>query len=452
MNLEFLRNKKIAIVGLGAEGRALLDFFVRHKLTADVFDKRELSGADLPDSAGKIISGPDYLGSLKNYDIIFRSPGTSPLLPEIVEAKIAGVDISSLTKLFFRLCPCPIIGVTGTKGKGTTATLVHQIFLADKRKTFLGGNIGKTSLEFLPELDEKSFVVLELSSFQLADLEASPKFAVVLNITPDHQDYHKDTREYISAKTNLVRHQKITDIAVLNADYETSKSFAAATPAKKFWFSTKATTEPGAFYSDGALYLKLKSEEVKLCDTDELALLGPHNLENILAAALTAAVVGVKAKVISRAIKAYRGMAHHRLEFVAEVGKVEYYNDSASTTPAAAIAAIRTFSKPKIIILGGSEKGADFSSLAGEISRQNVTGVILSGETAEKIEKALIDAGFNGKIIKGVNNMEEIVKTAVSLAEAGSVVVLSPASASFGQFENYQDRGEQFIKAVRKIK
>jgi len=444
-----LPKKKVAVLGLGLEGQDLCQFLLKRRAKITVFDQKTASELGvvykkLKLQGVKFKLGKDYLKeSLTGWDFIFRSPGFYRFLPEIIEAEKKGVFVSSAAKLFFALSPARIIGVTGTKGKGTTASLIYQILKEDGRDVHLGGNIGQPMLSLLPKLKSTSTVVLELSSFQLMDFDQSPHIAVVLFITSEHLDYHKNKDEYIRAKANIVHHQKKGDFAILNADDSTSSSFASLTPAKIFCFSRKKKIN-GTYVLRSKIYLFDKI----VGQTENLQLRGKHNWENVSAAILAASLVGAELKAIKKAVFSFTGL-EHRLEPVRKFKGVEFYNDSFSTTPETAIAAIRAFDEPIILIAGGSEKGSDFTQLGKEISQSSVKTLILIGEMAGRIKKACQKAKFKGQIIDQPKNMKEIVKLAFQKAKPGDVILLSPACASFDMFKDYKDRGEQFKKYAK---
>ncbi|MGB9706674.1 MAG: UDP-N-acetylmuramoyl-L-alanine--D-glutamate ligase [Microgenomates group bacterium] len=445
-----LADKKIAVLGLGIEGSDVVRFLLK-KGAKDIviFDQKESSElGDLYKEFKGLKSlrfrlGKDYLkGGLTDYDIIFRSPAFRLSMSQIVDAQKKGRIITSATKLFFDLCPGKIIGVTGTKGKGTTATLIYQILKKAGKKVFLAGNIGEPMLVLLPKLDKDSWVILELSSFQLQDLEKSPYIAVVLFITSEHLDYHKDIQEYIEAKSNIVRYQKREDFAVLNADNQISSSFADLTPARIHYFSRQKKVD-GTYVKDGKIYLF----EKLVGPTDKLQILGTHNWENVCAAITAGWLAGADLKSLKQAVFSFKGL-EHRLELVRTIRGVSFYNDSFSTTPETAIAAIKAFKQPIILIAGGSEKGSNYTQLGKEIVRSNVKVLILIGKTAKKIKEVVQKEGFQGKIIYQPGGMKEIVNRAFSEGKKGDLVLLSPACASFDMFKNYKDRGLQFKKYV----
>lgn len=391
--------KKVAILGLGVDTEDVIPWLKKQGAEITILDEKK----------------GDKFENLDKYDLLVRSPGVYRYRDELKKTK---TEITSKTKLFFDNCPAKIIGVTGTKGKGTTATLIYEILKAAERKVFLGGNIGTGVFNLLPDLTPDAFVVLELSSFQLVDLQKSPYIAVVLMVTSEHLDWHPTTREYIDAKKNIVFYQNPNDYAVVNKDYTNSIEIGEAAKGNVVWVSGRNINLP-------------------------TRLRGDHNKENIAAAVAVAKIIGIPYENV---VKNFQGL-EHRLEEVATINGVTFYNDSFSTVPETAIAAIKSFTGPEIVILGGSSKKSDFSQLAKTISEaKNIKAVILIGEEGKKIRETLA----NGvQVLDGGRSMDEIVKTAYNLASSGDVVLLSPACASFDMFENYKDRGNQFKKYVR---
>lgn len=414
--MEKYRNKKVAILGYGIEG-----------VDAEAFLKK--AGAEITILDRKF--DPKYLENLERFDFIVRSPGVYRFLPEIVSAEKEGVIITSAIKIFFENCPAKIIGVTGTKGKGTTSTLIYDILKSGGRDVYLSGNIGKPYLELLPKLTKDSWVILEMSSFQLIDLGIGPHIAVVLNITMDHMDWHKNVEEYINAKKNIAIHQKPSDYAVINEEYDTPRSFAKGLASKVVFFSKKS------------LNPKFKKD---------LLLRGEHNLENIAAAVAVGKIAGIDEGLIENTVKNFKGL-EHRLELVTEIDGRTFYNDSFATGPQPTIAAIKSFTEPTTIILGGSDKGLSFDELGLEIAvSRNVKNVLLIGLIGPKIGEAIEHAGFGGNMENlGSPKMDAIVKRAFDLTPKGGVIILSPAAASFDMFKNYKDRGNQFKEAVRQL-
>lgn len=448
-----------AIVGYGVEGQALAEYFLAHgKHTITLCDARTPAQPSVPVGGDiKTKFGPQYLKELDAYDVIFRSPGVPYLKKEFNTVRS---KLTSLTRYFFEKCPAKIIGVTGTKGKGTTSTLIYEMLKAHLAagkagRAFLGGNIGVPPLTFLDQLSKNDVVILELSSFQLQDLHMSPQIAVVLGITSDHLDHHTDNKEYIEAKKNIVAHQKKSDVAIFDFDNEVSASFAQATPAVKKYFSLQKPVKEGGFLKVGSLVLAQGKTGTIFGEKGDVALLGEHNLKNILAAAVAAQQVGVPVEVITKVAREFRGLPH-RLEFVRESAGVRFYNDSASTNPDTTIAALHSFTTPLILIVGGSDKNADFTQLGQEIAKHlNIKTVILMGQTKSKIE-AVIEAAVNRHNAMAMRrrdvplelisaeNYQEAFMAARLIAQPGDTVLLSPACASFDMFNNYTERGDTF--------
>ena len=454
-------NKTIAVLGLGQEGIDLILWLTKNTSNCQiiVFDQKEKS--ELKENLDQIKSvklagysfGKDCLKKdLTKFDIIFRSPGIHRLHPTLIKAGKQGVLISSPTKLFFDLCPAKIIGVTGTKGKGTTTTLIHRILKQSGKTSYIAANIGKPTLQLLSKLKPSDYVCLELSSFQLQDLTKSPHIAVALNITSEHLDIHKDTQEYRQAKQNIVAYQTKKDLAVINADYLVSKDFAKKTKAQIYYFSRKQSTN-GCFVKHKQIILNINNKNQLIGDTDKLLLRGQHNWENITAAITAAKLAGASLSAIKNSVFTFKGL-EHRLELVREISGKKFYNDSFSSTPETAIAAIQSFTEPTTIILGGSDKGSNYTQLGKVIVRaKNLATIILIGDMADQIRSAIDRAGvFKGTIIdKDVDTIEKIVTQAFNVTKAGGVIVLSPACASFDMFSNYKDRGNQFKKVVKSL-
>ena len=443
--------KNVAVLGLGIEGQDVCQFLIKRGARITVFDQKITSelgktAKRLKDRGIKLKLGKSYLeNGLGEFDVIFRSPAFKISLPAIVKAKKKGSKISSATELFFKTCPAKIIGVTGTKGKGTTSTLIYKILKRAGKRVFLAGNIGQPMLALLPKLDRKSWVVLELSSFQLQSLNFSPHIAVVLFITSEHLDYHRNIEEYIRAKSNIIRHQNKDNFAILNADNTTSSSFSRLTPAKIFYFSRHKKV-------NGAMVInkKIMLTDKVIGPTKNLKLKGEHNWDNVCAAITAVNCIGINKEIIQKEIFSFKGL-EHRLELVTTIKKVSFYNDSFSTTPETAIAAIKAFQKPIILIAGGSEKGSNYSQLGKEIAKSTVKILILIGLTAKRIRRAARSAGWQGEIIYQPGEMKKIIKIAFKKARPNNIILLSPACASFGMFKNYKDRGNQFKKNVKKL-
>lgn len=449
------KGKHIAVVGLSTEGKDTVKFLHKRGAVITCCDRR--SKDELGSLGAKFVLGPGYLSHLDAFDMVVRTPGMSPRLPELIAYGKDGGAVTSNTKLFFAECRAPIIGVTGTKGKGTTSTLIAEMLKAGGKTVHLGGNVGTPLLSRVDSIQPDHWVVLELSSFQLEDLTQSPHIAVVLRTTQEHlanfdplaTNFHPTKEAYVEAKKSIVRYQTANDIAILNKDDPTAISFAAETKAKKFYFSMM---DPAvhAFVADHAVYLRTDSETQKVCDAQTIKLLGDHNLENIAAASLAALAAGASFNAIKNAAVSFSGL-EHRLEIVREFHGVTYINDTFSTVPETTIAAIRSFDEPIVLILGGSEKGSDFRELGIAIAKSRVKALLVIGDMTGRILKAVDAAGYTGKRITGLRTMKDIVLTASKVASHGDVVLLSPACASFDMFKNYKERGNQFKEKVNNL-
>jgi len=452
------KKDKIAILGFGLEGRAVLDYLIAHDFhEITVCDQNVELEDEMPDGVS-VRLGPHYLDNLSDFDIIFRSPGIKYLDSKVQAAKAAGAKVTSSTAFFLENAKCDVIGVTGTKGKGTTCTLIYEILKKAGKDAYLGGNIGSPAISFLSEISDDSLVVLELSSFQLQDLEISPKYAVLLNTTTDHLDYHADRNEYLAAKESLLSHQDKDSIAVLNKDYEYISHYESLVKGKKLLVSREEKVENGAYVMGDEIYYSVDGKSEDIVDVEEIALIGSHNLENIMPAIVICKELGVDDDDIEDVVEEFEGLPH-RLEFVKEVNGVKYYNDSFSTTAETSMAAVDSFDEDTILIAGGYDKGLDYEQWALKIlTKPSLKTVILIGDTAEMMEQAITEAeeklgeaeGSPTKVLRRPD-LEEAVLEAFALAEAGGVVVMSPAAASFDQFENYKKRGEAFRAAVKKL-
>ncbi len=466
------KEDRIGILGAGVEGLALYEFLTENGfLNVAVYDERVIEKENC------VCGDVDFKKAFFNSDVVFRSPGIHPNKLRDFKGKI-----TTTTQFFFENCPCPIIGVTGTKGKGTTSSLIYEILKKDGKDVYLGGNIGISPLEFLDKLSADSVVVLEMSSFQLQDLSISPYISVVLMTTSDHLDYHSDVDEYHSAKENILRFQKESDKAVVNVDYDSSERFLGVGDGEKFFVSSKKVVSKGVFlkksFLDRCVYAVMDEDDevgpqmveriyftdgennVFIGETDKIALMGKHNVENVMGAVGACMIFGAKVESIRDVIYSFSGLPH-RLEFVAEKNGIRFFNDSFSTTPETSVAGVNAFSSPVVLIAGGYDKKADFSTWAREIAKNRfLRGVVLMGDTAEDMREKLFSVGFLNVVLVG--GMDEGVREAVRLgsasgasADGGNVdkfnVLLSPGAASFGLFKNYKERGKIFIDIVNKL-
>ncbi len=431
---------KIAIAGYGQEGKSSYKYWSadpKNELT--VFDENKIEQME-PDGVFAII-GSDAFSQLNGYDLVIRTAGLAP------SKIVTDGKIWSATNEFFAKCPAPIIGVTGTKGKGTTASLIASIFEAAGKKVWLLGNIGTPSLDALGEIKADDIVVYELSSFQLWDLESSPHVAVVLLIEPDHLNVHTDFGDYVDAKSNIRRFQKSGDLCVFNPANELSLQIANV--------SSEGKAVRYAVPDDGGVYVKedaFYENEHKICSIDALQLIGNHNVENACAALTVARFYKLTDTDIESGLRKFQGLPH-RIEFIREIDGVKYYNDSFSSAPSATIAAIKSFEQPEILILGGIDKGADFSELADAIANQNnIKSVIIMGEIRHKLAETIKQVSPSLQVeTTDLTTLQPIIELAKSYARSGDVVVMSPGCASFDMFINFYDRGNQFRDIVNSL-
>lgn len=431
---------KIAIAGYGLEGEANYRYWAAdpaNELT--IVDERQ-PNRDIPEGAATII-GEDAFEKLDGFDLVIRTAGLAPY-----KIKTDG-KIWSATNEFFAQCPAPIIGVTGTKGKGTMSSLIASIFEAAGKKVWLVGNIGVSAIDALGEVGSEDIVVFELSSFQLWDLERSPQTAVVGLIEPDHLNVHVDMDDYVNAKGHIRLHQKEGDICIYHPTNHYSHQIATSVSAGTIQ-RYGIPDDGGAYERDGEF---LQKGDI-ICQTDLLQLIGQHNIENACAAISVARAHGLSIDAIAEGLKSFKGLPH-RLEYVRKVGEVDYYNDSFSSAPPATVAALKSFEQPEIVIVGGVDKANDFSIVVDTIRTQsNIKEVILIGEIRQQLAEQFTSAGVESKItVLDVKTMEEIIAYARQVAQPGDVVLLSPGTASFDMFKDFYDRGDQFRNIVNAL-
>ncbi|HSX44957.1 MAG TPA: UDP-N-acetylmuramoyl-L-alanine--D-glutamate ligase [Candidatus Saccharimonadales bacterium] len=429
---------RVAILGYADQGRAALDYW-REGNEITICDSR--TDVELPEGVHHQL-GENYLQNLDQFDLIVRgAPSIHPRY--IIEANSLEImnKVTTVTNEFFRVCPSKnIIGVTGTKGKGTTSTLITKMLEASGQRVHLGGNIGTPPLDILKaDIQSDDWVVLELANFQLIDFKYSPPIAVCLMVVPEHLDWHPDINEYLVSKQQLFAHQTADDIAIYYSKNRNSRQVVSVSPGVKVPYM-KA---PGAFVDDGMITI----DGQPICHTRELKLLGRHNWQNVCAALTATWIISKDVEAIRSVLTTFSGL-EYRLQFIRAVDGVSYYNDSFGTTPETAIVAIKAFEQPKVLILGGSDKGASFEKLAQAVHENNVRQVLTIGKMGPEIGQALLHVGFED-ISDGGQTMDEIVSNAARLAEPGDVVLLSTACASFDMFKNYKDRGQQFNQAVQ---
>ena len=451
----FLDGKQVAIIGMGVSNIPLLDYFYDKNAKVTVFSTNALSDeimAKINKYRYEVELGEDNLSRLKGFDIIFRSPSALPTKHEFQSAVKKGVILTSEIEMVLKLAPCKIIGVTGTEGKTTTTSLIYEICKKAGYNCFLGGNIGKPIFTKINQMKPEDIVILELSSFQLMGMTVSPNIAVVTNIFPDHLNVHKSYEEYQDAKKSIFRNQTEEGIVILNKDNEITEKFADEVKGKVIFFSSTKKLKNGYVYDreDGFIKKCTDGKCEKILNKNDIKLRGIHNYENICAAlAATETVASKEAQI--EAVKNFKGV-EHRLEFVREIDGVKYYNDSIGTSPASTIAGLNAFDENIILLAGGSDKGLDYKEI-GEVIAKKVGTLILTGPTAQKIEEATKQALSEEKSIEIIhtNNLEESVKVAKEKAKEGDIVLLSPASASFDAFKNFEERGNYYKTLVNNL-
>lgn len=454
-----IKNKKVAVLGIGISNIPLIKYLVNLGVDVTAFDKNteenlsealsELKGLQVQYSLGK-----DYLERLQGFNVIFRTPGMRPDLPQLVKAVVDGAELTSEMEVFIDLCPAQIFAVTGSDGKTTTTTLIYKILTEEGYNCWLGGNIGTPLLSKIDEVKEQDKVVLELSSFQLMTLKKSPSISVVTNISPNHLDVHKSLNEYIDAKKNIFIYQSEKDKLILNFDNDITRSFGNEAKGTCVYFSRLNDLTKGIVFKDGKIVVKKENYVIEIVKAEEIKIPGVHNIENYMAA--TAATIDyVKPSTIRKIATTFNGV-EHRIELVRELNGIKFYNSSIDSSPSRTIAALSTFKDKVILIAGGKDKGIPYDSI-GKIIAEKVKCLLLIGATAPKIEEALnnyinqTDSECEVKIIH-CNTYEEVVNRAYAEAVPGDCVILSPASTSFDMFKNFEHRGNTFKELVNKLK
>ena len=460
MQYEF-KNKKITVMGLGlfGGGVGVAQFLAKQGARVTVTDLRNASelSPSLKQLEGLPISyklGGHDEEDFTSADMVIVNPAAPKNSKFIQIARNNRVLINTEINIFFKLCPAPIIGITGSNGKSTTTTLTGKILQETPRMTWIGGNIGKSLLGCLDEMKPADIVVLELSSFQLEELnhtKKSPHLSVVTNISPNHLDRHTNMDEYIQAKKAIILHQGSRDYAILNYDDPELRRWEKDCKGRVSWYSAKQTLTNGAFIKCNDIVLSVNGQNTAIPCVSSVKIPGIHNLQNVLAASCAAYLAGAREQHIEKAITTFSGL-EHRLEFVRKVNGVRYYNDSKATTPESSIAAVTAFQAPVILIAGGYDKGSSFEDFAG-VCAQHTKSVVLIGKTAKKIKELILKKKGVGETpsVFMPKTFEEAFKQADSLAKAGDVVLLSPACASYDMFLNYEERGRQFKNMAKAL-
>ncbi len=447
-----LRGKTVAVIGIGVSNTPLLRLLLREGIAVTACDRSDRAKlgalAEELEAAGAVLRlGDGYLQDL-DQDVIFRTPGLRPDVPELEAARARGSVITSEMEVFFQVCPCPIIAVTGSDGKTTTTTIIAELLRAAGHTVHVGGNIGHPLLAESDTIRPTDWAVLELSSFQLMTMTRSPHIAVLTNLAPNHLDVHKSMEEYVWAKENIFRHQQPGDIAVFNLDNAITRELSAHAPGRALYFSRQAEPENGVFLRGDAVISRRDGHERQIMTTEDIRLPGVHNVENYMAA--IAAVDGlVPDETIRTFARTFNGV-EHRIELVRTWRGVRFYNDSIASSPSRTIAGLRSFKEKVILIAGGYDKHIPFDVLGPEVV-EHVKLLILCGSTADKIRAAVEQApGYRPghPEILDVTPFQRAVETARDRAVPGDVVTLSPACAAFDQFKNFMERGKTFKSIV----
>ena len=454
---EYIKFRKVAVIGLGVSNLPLLDYLHDKKATVTIFDDRNID--ELPKEIVEKITnygfnfsfGKNSLEKLQNFDLIFRSPSCLPTKPELQAEIKRGAIVTTEIELLMKMCPSKIIGVTGSDGKTTTTSLIYAILKDAGYNCFLGGNIGIPLFTQIKNMTPNDIVVLEMSSFQLMDMEVSPNISVITNIAPNHLDIHKSYEEYIDSKKNIFKYQKENSTLVINYDNEITKKFVKEAKGNVIYFSSKNKLDNGVIFDDGMIKICKDGIRRHILAQKDMKLRGVHNCENACAAiAATASLVSVEEQI--KTIQEFSGV-EHRLELVRNINGVNWYNDSIGTSPSRTIAGLNSFNEKIVLIAGGYDKHLDYTPIAKPIV-DNVSKLILMGATADKIHDAVVkELTLEQKSmpIYHCSTLKETVELANKIVEKGEIVLFSPASASFDLFKNFAERGDKFKELVNEL-
>ena len=447
-----LKNRAVAVIGIGVSNTPLIRLLLQNNIDVTACDKRcraDLGALadELEQSGAKLQLGENYLDGL-DQDVIFRTPGMRPDLPQLLAAQEKGSVITSEMEVFFDVCPCPIIAVTGSDGKTTTTTMIAELLKASGRTVHVGGNIGKPLLAEVGDMAPEDSVVLELSSFQLMTMKKSPHICVVTNLSPNHLDMHKGMEEYVASKENIFLYQDAGDVAVFNLDNEITCEQSHRAKGEVRMFSRRSGVRNGVYLRGEEIVRCRDGAETVVMTTADIKLPGIHNVENYMAA--IAALDGLVDDATIRAFAREFGGVEHRIELVRTFNDVRYYNDSIASSPTRTIAGLRAFREKVILIAGGYDKNIPFDVLGPEVV-EHVKVLVLCGATAHKIRAAVESApdyAVGKPEILAAASLREAAEMARDCARAGDVVTLSPACASFDQFRNFMERGKAFKEIV----
>lgn len=451
--LNTLRGRSVAVIGIGVSNVPLIRLLRAAGIAVTACDKKKYEdlgaiAGELEDLGCMLRLGEDYLKGLTE-DVIFRTPGLHPRYLE--DAVQRGSVVTSEMEVFFEVCPCPIIGITGSDGKTTTTTMIAGMLRASGRTVHLGGNIGHPLLADTENIKENDIAVVELSSFQLMTIKKSPSRAVLTNLSPNHLDIHTDMDEYVNAKKAIFAYQKETDCLVTNLDNEIARNLSETSTGKVKYFTRKMPerVENGCFLKDDAIWYRADGTERCVLPLKDILLPGVHNIENYMAAICT--VQGLVDDETIRKFARTFGGVEHRIELVRERRGVRWYNDSIASSPSRTIAGLNSFDQRVVLIAGGKDKGISYAEI-GPVINEHVKFLILCGATAGVIREATVQAeNYNGLEIIEVNDYPSAVELADVRSSSGDIVILSPASTSFDRFKNFEERGRVFKDLVRKL-
>ncbi len=443
-----LSDKRVGVIGAGVSNMPLIRMLRGAGIKVRVHDKK--TPTELDDGYATLLTlgvdfslGDRYLDTLDE-DVIFRTPGVHPRFLE--KARSRGSEVTSEMELFFTVCPCPIIGITGSDGKTTTTTLVCEMLRHAGRKVYLGGNIGTPLLPYVSEMTGDDVAVVELSSFQLMDMKHSPHIAAITNLTPNHLDYHRDFEEYVNAKTAIYRNQGPDGVVVLNLDDEVTCRLGIT--GNLFCISKIRELDNGVFLKDGVICIAENGVRRELMKAEDIRIPGAHNVYNMMMAAAVSR--GYVSDDDVRAVATEFGGVEHRIEFVREKDGVKYYNDSIASSPTRTIAGLNAFQQKVILIAGGYDKHIPYDAL-GEPICEHVKALILTGDTSKKIRECVEAVPSEHPPVTEVDSLELAVREAEKIASEGDVVIMSPASASFDRFKNFMERGNLFKALVNAL-
>lgn len=458
-----IKNKKIAVLGIGRSNIPAIQFL--HKLGAkiSVRDKNKESLEKCPELVKldiELLLGENYLSNLDKFDYILRTPGIKPFLTEIEEATKKGVKLTSEIELLIDLAPCKVIGVTGSDGKTTTTTIISKFLEKEGYKVWLGGNIGKSVFAEIEKMERKDIIVLELSSFQLMTLRKSPNISVITNISPNHLDYHRSFEEYVFAKANIFFKQGRNDLIVLNEDDKYTEKYLNVIKENKIQnevrkFSLIKEVEKGAYFKDDEIIYTNGNEKEVICKKSDIKLVGMHNVANICTA-ITACFDLVSKESMKDVISNFSGV-EHRMEFVREISGVSFYNDSIASSPTRTIAGLKAFKDKVILIAGGYDKNIPYDEI-GKYIIDKVKILLLVGATSKKIKEAVLNEASKENIelegmldIQEFNSLKEAIDYALMNSYSGDNIVMSPASASFDMYKDFEERGNVFKEIVNEL-